>query len=413
MIVRNEEAHLPGCLDSVRGVADEIIIVDTGSSDGTVRIAESYGVGEGNDQTDRPVVRVHHTVWTGDFSVARNLSLEHANGEWILYLDADERLAPGEADRLRPLLESDEYGAIQVIIRNLMPEGNLVRSQSHRSIRLWRNRPDIRFEGMVHNQIAPAIERTGVPLLVTDVLVEHLGYAEYDEHREARRAQLMEMLASDTALHPDDPFAHYNYGVALHSAGIRAQAKDELHHALIRGGETLPPEILHNTLTRLAQIAVADRDLDEAERHATRAIELDPREPLPHYLMAAVHFEREAYSDALSSLGRVLEITINTDGGPLPLMEIDLAEVYTDIGNCYYKLGLFDLAEVEYRRALDEKPSAILFFNFGSSCLQQGKLDEAISAYRDALRLDSALDPARQALDFCLKLLGTSGDNGR
>jgi tetratricopeptide (TPR) repeat protein len=94
-------------------------------------------------------------------------------------------------------------------------------------------------------------------------------------------------------------------------------------------------------------------------------------------------------------------------------MEIDLAEVYADIGNCYYKLEFFDLAETEYRRSLSEKPSPILSFNLGSACLRQGKLDEAISAYEDALHLDPALDPARQALDFCRKLQGTPGGNGR
>ena len=89
MIVRNEERFLGDALTSVQGVVDEICIVDTGSTDGTVAIAESFGA------------RVSQVAWREDFAWARNQALEMATGAWIFVLDADERLAPGSRDQLR------------------------------------------------------------------------------------------------------------------------------------------------------------------------------------------------------------------------------------------------------------------------------------------------------------------------
>lgn len=92
MIVRNEEQNLSECLDSVKNVVDEIIVIDTGSTDETVGIAESYGA------------QVEHFPWCDDFSKARNESIKYASGDWILWLDADERLLPESIPVLQDLL---------------------------------------------------------------------------------------------------------------------------------------------------------------------------------------------------------------------------------------------------------------------------------------------------------------------
>lgn len=92
MIVKNEERFLPGCLESVKGLVDEIVIVDTGSTDGTKKIAESCRA------------KIIDFKWCDDFSAARNESLRHVTGDWVLYLDADERLDKSFHGTVRKLI---------------------------------------------------------------------------------------------------------------------------------------------------------------------------------------------------------------------------------------------------------------------------------------------------------------------
>src|SRR5208282_6889122 len=145
MIVRNEEPLLPGCLESVRGVVDEIVAVDTGSSDATPEIVRTHGG-----------LLLRHT-WRDDFSAARNVSLDGATGDWILCMDADERLRPEEHGRLRRLIErSASEDAFLVPIRSETPTG----VQLTRGHRLFRNRKGIRFSGRIHEQISPSFAQS-------------------------------------------------------------------------------------------------------------------------------------------------------------------------------------------------------------------------------------------------------------
>ena len=111
MIVKNEEDCLDRCLDSVHGLVDEIIVVDTGSTDRTVEIAQAHGA------------RVEHFVWCDDFAAARNYSLSFAEGDWILILDADESLNPADHEAIRELT-TQGGNAYAFALRNYFLTGN-------------------------------------------------------------------------------------------------------------------------------------------------------------------------------------------------------------------------------------------------------------------------------------------------
>lgn len=109
MIVKNEEKYLDDCLKSVKGAVQQIVIIDTGSTDGTVEIAKKY-------KAD-----VHHFKWIDDFSAARNESIKYASGDWILWMDADERLKPDSVSRLKKLLKPEKKAVAYIIqIHNFM-----------------------------------------------------------------------------------------------------------------------------------------------------------------------------------------------------------------------------------------------------------------------------------------------------
>lgn len=160
LIVRDEKYHLGQCLSRLKGVVDEIIVVDTGSIDTTVEIAKTYGA------------RVYHKAWDNDFASVRNYGLDQARGDWILYIDADEYLSVDKA--AFSILKDSNAVAGTVTFR---PASHLT---TYPEYRLFRNRPDIRFRGAIHETILPDIQRLcrrgSTVIEADDWTIEHWGY---------------------------------------------------------------------------------------------------------------------------------------------------------------------------------------------------------------------------------------------
>ncbi|MFN8224889.1 MAG: glycosyltransferase [Gaiellales bacterium] len=164
MIVRDEETMLARSLEAAASWVDEIVVVDTGSTDGTVEVAQAHGA------------RVERFPWTGSFAEARNVSLEAATGDWILWLDADEILAEGAGPKLRELARHTWREGFYVAIENETGD-EAGAAVVHEALRFWRNRPAIRFKGRIHEQHTHEMplelaERFGR----SSIRVRHLGY---------------------------------------------------------------------------------------------------------------------------------------------------------------------------------------------------------------------------------------------
>jgi glycosyltransferase involved in cell wall biosynthesis len=184
MIVKNESQNLARCLDSVKAFVDEIVIIDTGSSDSTIEIAQNYGA------------KVDYFAWCNDFAAARNYSLSKATGEWILFLDADEELViesnhasdpdPIRNQVSRHLRSNPELSAFLVPLRDLNQE-TFAPSQ----IRLFRNRRDLQFVGRFHERLAIADAQT---TLLDKIHILHHGYTTESvvQKNEARNILLLE-----------------------------------------------------------------------------------------------------------------------------------------------------------------------------------------------------------------------------
>src|SRR5581483_2400890 len=140
MIVKDEEEMLPGCLEPLRGVVDEIVVCDTGSTARTVQIAESFGA------------RVVHFPWNGSFADARNASIDAATGDWLIYLDADEHMEAQDARLLRGLLGRTWREGFYLVETNYTGGTDTGAAVTHMALRIWRNRPTYRFSGRIHEQ---------------------------------------------------------------------------------------------------------------------------------------------------------------------------------------------------------------------------------------------------------------------
>src|SRR3990172_8112519 len=130
MIVRDEAAMLPAFLESARGSWDELLAVDTGSTDATPELLTAAGA------------TVLHRPWDDDFAAARNFGLERASGDWVLVLDADERVGPALAAEIRRAVEEPGCGAASLLVLNRLPHGH---ARTSRILRLFRRSPSIRF----------------------------------------------------------------------------------------------------------------------------------------------------------------------------------------------------------------------------------------------------------------------------
>jgi glycosyltransferase involved in cell wall biosynthesis len=201
MIVRDEEEMLPRCLAAVAPAVDEIIVVDTGSRDRTIEIAESYGA------------RVIEREWTGSFADARNASFDAATGDWLMYLDADEVLVSEDVDRLRELTGRTWREAFYLVETNYTGDAGDGTAVTHNALRVFRNRPHYRFEGRLHEQIAHNLPLYAAGRIEqSSVRIDLYGYlgAVRDATEKSRRN--LDLLKAQQADSPSDAFLHFNLG---------------------------------------------------------------------------------------------------------------------------------------------------------------------------------------------------------
>jgi glycosyltransferase involved in cell wall biosynthesis len=207
MIVKDEEAMLPRCLAAVADHVDELIVVDTGSTDRTVEIAESFGA------------TILHHAWDGDFAAARNVGLDVATSDWLMYLDADEVLVEGDGPRLRELLGRTWREGFWLTETNHVGEMEDGAAVAHNALRLFKNRPEYRFEGRVHEQFAHRLPSLPERMEPSSVRVDHYGYlgAVRDSKEKSRRN--LELLERQIAEGVDTPFLHFNLGSERAASG--------------------------------------------------------------------------------------------------------------------------------------------------------------------------------------------------
>jgi GT2 family glycosyltransferase/predicted Zn-dependent protease len=220
LIVRDEEANLPDCLGPVRGLFDEVVVVDTGSTDGTRAVAEGLGA------------RVFESPWRDSFAEARNASLDHATGEWVFWLDADDRLDNQNIGKLRNLLASLPSGGVAYSMKCLClpdPETGTATVVDH--VRLFPNHPRLRWRYRIHEQILPALRGQGVEVRFADVVIHHTGYRDAALRRRKldRDLRLLRLEQQDD---PDDPFTLFNLGSVYQEMGRYAEALPLLQRSL-------------------------------------------------------------------------------------------------------------------------------------------------------------------------------------
>jgi len=215
MIVRDEQEVLAASIESVRPIADEIVILDTGSTDQTVAVAKQLGAVVGQ------------APWDSDFAAARNCCLRQATGDWVLWLDAGERLADDSAAELRQFVDCQADSAKAYMLWVEMPPAEQAACREQVvQLRLIPNRPDLRFEGRVRETLRPSIESAGLQISAAPGRIQR-HRRDHDPARKQSRAQrnlrLADLQAAET-VGPPPARLHLAVGEAHSDLG-------EKHHA--------------------------------------------------------------------------------------------------------------------------------------------------------------------------------------
>jgi GT2 family glycosyltransferase/FMN phosphatase YigB (HAD superfamily)/predicted Zn-dependent protease len=211
LIVKNEEQFLAQCLKSIQGLAQQIVVVDTGSTDRTVEIAKAHGA------------EVHLFAWCDDFSAARNAALEHATGDWVLMLDADEELPAAEHARLRADMKRADVIAFRLPLVNKGEEAH----GRHCVPRLFRNAPGVYYYSRIHEQVFPSLVQLGriwgMKTAVGTAELLHHGYSKEIVRDRNKIERNLKLLRQAVAEFPNDANLQMNLGLELvHSDDLAA-----------------------------------------------------------------------------------------------------------------------------------------------------------------------------------------------
>jgi glycosyltransferase involved in cell wall biosynthesis len=282
VIARDEAEQLGPCLASAAGAVDEIVVVDTGSSDSTIDVARAHGAN---------VLQAH---WTDDFAAARNIALEQASGAWVLTLDADERLAPEAAESLAALLAGAGAPALRVPIEEVGATGEI--EAIHSAVRLFRRIPSHRWQRTICERItAAATEFVALP-------IRHHGYAEA-LHRYAKLDRNRLLLERAVAAAPSDPELRQRLAWTMLVLGDPFAAAAHAEAALRRTRSTMTGLLAIDTLAR-ARMAAGD--LTGAANACRTALALRPDWIDPRFVLAEASQRAGKTNDALLHYSRFL-----------------------------------------------------------------------------------------------------------
>lgn len=348
MIVKNEAHRLQNCLDSVKPVVDEIVIVDTGSTDQTVKIAK------------QATPKVYHFHWCDDFAQARNYSLSKASGEWILVLDADEVLLPPAIALIDRIVNQRS----NVIAVNFVRQEVRANQAPYSLVcRLFRNRRDLRFVGVYHEGIDRDLteimqaEKHWQIASFDQPAIQHFGYTDAEIDQTNKYLFAERLMLKHLQLEPDDIYIKNKLG-ALYIAqekltkGLELLFQSWQSLQLQSGNEALKFEVL--------------------------------------YHLGYAHQQLEQLSLAITYYQSALNLTVS------PWQKL---AGWNNLGGIFYRQQDFNAAIAAYRQVVSIDPHFKEGYNnLGLALRNTGQVELAIDSYRRAIAIDANYAEAYQNL---------------
>lgn len=387
MIVRDNEDTIEAAMRSIKPWVDEMIVVDTGSKDQTPDICRDLGA------------KVFEFPWCDDFSAARNESLKHCTGDWIFWMDSDDVIDEGNGRALRALLaqaipETMLGFVVQVHCPNRRNDGTMDKTVVDH-VKLLRNRPDLRFEGRIHEQILPAIRAANGDVAFSDLFVIHAG-SDQSENGKARKIERdLRILHAELEEQPEHPFVLFNLGMTYADIDEHDKAIDYLLQS-INLSDPGQSQVRKAYALLVGSCMQANR-IDEAWQACANGRALFPKDPellfregMIHHHLGRLHQAARAYLAALSNDDDRHFTSIDPDivGNKA---RHNLARVYEDMEDYPKALQL-------WQQIVSEVPGYRLGWRgIGEIYLKQERWDEASSLAERLLHDPMLHSPALRA----------------
>ena len=347
VIARNEQQNLARCLSSIKDLASQIVVVDTGSTDRTIEIARSLAA------------EIYEFAWCDDFSAARNAALEHARGDWVLILDADEELPPDQHARLRVDLENDKVIALRLPLVN---EGQEAEGRTCVP-RLFRNAPGVYFSGRIHEQVFTSLvalgKEWGLGTAVGTAQILHHGYTQEavkDRNKVERNLKLLRLAVEEN---PNDLNLAMNLGLELVRSGDLDTGLVHYRRAFDLmtsrpAGET-SPELREALLTQFTSHLYKVRAHKEVVEILTSAGGNTPGLTASlHFALGLACFELGRYGESAEQMRQCLARRRQSTLSPINT-DILTAAPYHCLALSLAKTGDLAAAEKAFQTGLDEK----------------------------------------------------------
>lgn len=281
LMVKNEEEMLPQCLESIKDIVDEIIVVDTGSEDRTVEIAKSYGA------------KVYHHPWENNFSKHRNQSISYATGDWMLMIDADEELNTKNlsAAKMREALANvpEKNNAVLATLIDLKRSGR--ENVRFKFARLFRNTPDFHYEGVVHNK--PTYSGSAIN---SDLQIFHYGYDLDEGKMKAKFKRTTSLLKSRIEKDPNDFEAYFYLANSFGSEGLFEESIEYAKKSIeLMPADLNDPRIYFSNYFTISSGYFKQSELDDAKTWALRGLEKNQYDLGLLYILTQICFQTEEF----------------------------------------------------------------------------------------------------------------------
>ncbi|MDF2512164.1 MAG: glycosyl transferase [Herbinix sp.] len=335
MIVKDEESNIRRCLDSIKSIIDEIIIVDTGSSDKTKDICSEF--------TDK----LYDYQWNGNFADARNFSIQKASSDWILWMDADEELYIKSISRLKENLDLEEIAFFSIKMLHILVTAEDYDKQPYISYnyRLFRNRLDFKFEGAIHEKLLLKGQMEEAPIC-NCIQILHYGYSENSVLKKANRN--LELLL-EKKNRSDEPWLDYHIAAELYRLQDYETAFQFVNQSIVGflSQGILPPSLAYKLKYDLL---IHSNNMEHAYQGIEKAIELYPDYVELHFYRGVILYFLKQYETAVKAFTYCL---ILGENNPHYLIRSGSgsSHAYYYLGECYTKMGMHAIAQAAYQQA--------------------------------------------------------------